>query len=248
MSRVFNEVRYSLISFFRNGNRVFWSLLFPVLFMILFITLFGGQHLTGLKGVSYATFLLPGIIGVTIVSASFGFTVTDCAKNRARGIFRKLATTPISKIEWNASLILTRTITTLLSVIISLAVALLLFKVSPHINLLAALLMLSGIVLFAGLGTLFAIFVRDEDAALPASNAVLFALMFVSGTFMPLATLPWYMRDISKLSPLTYLNNGLEGAMITNNFGDASVNLLVVSVVAVVLFTLGVALLRWKDD
>jgi ABC-2 type transport system permease protein len=216
--------------------------------MILFITLFGGQHLTGLKGVSYATFLLPGVIGFTIMAVSFSFTVTDCAKNRARGIFRKLATTPISKIEWNASIILTRTITTLLSIIVSLAVAWLLFQVSPQINVFTALLILSGIVLFAGLGTLIAILVRDEDAALPASNAILFALMFVSGTFMPVATLPWYMKDISKLSPLTYLNNGLQDAMLTNNFGDASVNLLVVSVMAVVLFTLGVALLRWKDD
>jgi len=61
-------------------------------------------------------------------------------------------------------------------------------------------------------------------------------------------TLPGFMKDIAVLSPLTYLNSGLRSAMVTGSFGDAFVNLLAVSLMAAVLFTLGVVLLRWKDD
>jgi ABC-2 type transport system permease protein len=163
-------------------------------------------------------------------------------------VFRKLATTPISKVEWNASRILTQTITLLLSVIVSLTVARLLFQVSPRINVYTVLLTVCGGVLFAGLGNLVAVFVRDEDAAIFAASALSFPLMFLSGSFMPVETLPGFMKDIAVLSPLTYLNSGLRSAMVTGSFGDAFVNLLAVSLMAAVLFTLGVVLLRWKDD
>jgi ABC-type multidrug transport system permease subunit len=56
------------------------------------------------------------------------------------------------------------------------------------------------------------------------------------------------MKVMVIISPLTYLNNGLCSAMIKDNTGDAFLNLAVVFVGAAVLFTLGVVLLKWKDD
>lgn len=200
------------------------------------------------NSVNYVQFLLPGVIGMTVMMTCVNGTVIACVKNRSRGIFRKLATTPITKIEWNASRILTQTITLLISLAVSLAVAYALFQVVPQINAVTVMLVIFGGVLFAGLGTLLTVFLKDEDAAVFGASALTFPLMFVSGSFTSLDTLPDFMKVISQVSPLTYLNNGLRSSMVTGNLSDAALNLAIVAVIAVMLFTAGVLLLKWKDD
>jgi len=200
------------------------------------------------KSMSYLDFLLPGVIGMTIMMSCVNGTTAACVKNRSKGIFRKLATTPMSKLEWNASRILTQTVTLMLSLAVSLAVAYLLFNVVPQINAAALLLIVCGGVLFAGLGTLLTVFIKDEEAAVFSASAITFPLMFVSGSFVALDTLPSFLKDIAVASPLTYINNGLRSAMVTGDMSNALINLAIVAALAAVLFTLGVVLLKWKDD
>lgn len=358
MSRLLTDIKYSLISFYRNKNMLFWTIAFPVMIMFFMVLVFGGQSgpltlyyvdhdgsqasrsflgalnstgafqlkdgsgmdlaqslqsgrismyveipagfasglqagkadiaisydkskvtampaiaavrqvadafnmdMAGTKqvvtvqaqdvatsGMSYADFLLPGIIGMTIMVTCVSATVGTSAKSRARGVFRKLATTPLTRIEWNGSRIITQTITLLVSMAISLAVAYVVFQARPDINPVSVLMVVAGGALFAGLGNLIAVFVRDEDTASNAANMLTFPIMFVSGSFMPVDSMPWFLQDLAAVSPLTYLNNGLRSAMITGNFGDAFACLAIVGVLGIVLFSAGVVLLKWKED
>jgi len=52
------------------------------------------------SGMSFLAFLLPGIIGISICSSALSGTVHENAHNRTNGIFRKLATPPISRMKW----------------------------------------------------------------------------------------------------------------------------------------------------
>lgn len=358
MSRLLTDIKYSLITFYRNKNMVFWTIAFPVMIMFFMVLVFGGQsgpltlyyvdhdgsqasrsflaalngtgafelkdgsgmdlvqslqsgrismyidipagfgqglqagkadiavsydkskamampavsairqvadafnmNIAGTKQVvvvqardvattsmSYADFLLPGIIGMTIMVTCVPATVGNSAKNRARGLFRKLATTPLTRIEWNASRVIVQTIMLLASMAISLAIAYVIFQARPDINPVSVLLVIAGGALFAGLGNLIAVFVRDEDTASNAANMMTFPIMFISGSFMPVESMPWFLQDLAAVSPLTYLNNGLRSAMVTGNFGDAFACLAIVGVLGIVLFSAGVALLKWKED
>jgi ABC-2 type transport system permease protein len=183
-------------------------------------------------------------IMMTCVSGSAGVS----AKNRARGVFRKLATTPLTRLEWNASRIFVQTFALLVSMAISLAVAYLAYNAKPDINPLSVLLVIAGGVLFAGLGNLIAILVKDEDMVVNAASMATFPIMFISGSFMPVENMPWFLRDLAAISPLTYLNDGLRSAMVSGNYSDALTCLAIVAAFGVVLFGLGAALLKWKDD
>ena len=200
------------------------------------------------SNINYIDFLLPGIIGMSIMSSAVNGTVSTTARNRATGVFRKLATTPISRIEWNAAKIITQTIIIMLSVAVSLTVAWLMFHIQPNINLVTILLIIAGAAVFSGLGMILSAFVKDVDAAENAASAITFPLMFVSGSFIPVGNMPWFLQFISDISPLTYLNDGLRSAMITGNTGDAVTNLALVGVLGIVLFGIGVAVLKWKED
>lgn len=198
--------------------------------------------------INYLDFLLPGIIGMSIMSSAVNGTVSTTARNRATGVFRKLATTPISRIEWNAGRIITQTIIIMISVAVSITVAWLVFHIQPSINPASILLVIAGAAVFSGLGMIMTAFVKDVDAAENAASAITFPLMFISGSFIPVGNMPWFLQYLADVSPLTYLNDGLRSAMITGNYGDALTNLAIVGVLGVVLFGLGVAVLRWKED
>ena len=199
------------------------------------------------SGTSYAEFLLPGILGIAIMGSAVDTTVSFIAKLRSSGIFRKLSITPMKRFEWNVSRVITGTIIALLSVAVSLIVAWLAFGVLPNINMAAILLVLAGSVMFVGLGMIIAYIVKGEGSA-NAALTITLPLIFISGSIIPADQMPWFLKDIATISPLTYLNNGLRSAMITGNIGDAWMNLAIVGALAIVFFGIGVAALKWRDD
>jgi ABC-2 type transport system permease protein len=193
-------------------------------------------------------YILPGILGIGIMMCAINLTVGVNAKNRARGIFRKLATTPISRVEWNLAKIGTQTIIALIAIALALAAAMLMFDLHPQMDVMALLMVVLGTVAFAGLGLIMAAILKNEDTAAPAASMLTFPLMFLSGTFFSVDMMPGALQAVAAISPLTYVNNGLRDFMITGNTSDGMFNMAVVAVIAVVLFAIGVALMKWKEE
>lgn len=248
MRKMLAEIRYSLTMFARNTGGMFWTFGFPIMLFVILGFMYSPQAIS-VPGISnMMEFMLPGVIGMSIMSASMNSTVTINVKNRARGIFRKLATTPVSRVEWNASKIITQTIITLLSVGLSVVFAELVFNLHPIVNAMAIVLVIMGTVTFVGLGLIIATILKSEESATSAANMVTFPLMFLSGSFFPVDNMPWFFKWVADVSPLTYLNNGLRDAMISGNTGDAMTNLIIVAAIGAVFFITGVATLKWKED
>lgn len=202
---------------------------------------------TATSGMNYFDFLLPGILAITVMCAA-QMSVGTITRLRSSGVFRKLSTTPISTKEWLAARIITWTILMVLSVAVAMFVAWLAFGIHPNINLITLLLIVVGTALFAGLGLLISNFVRNEESAMNATGVITFPLMFVSGTFVPVESMPWFLQYLAKISPLTYLSNGLRSSMITGNYGDGLTNLAIVAGLGVLLFGFGTVLFNWKED
>jgi ABC-2 type transport system permease protein len=200
------------------------------------------------QSISYFAFLLPGIIGMSIMSSAVNGTVGMMAHNRATGVFRKLATTPMSRLSYNAGRIITQTIILILSTAIALFAGYLAFGVVPSINVIMIVTIVAGGAVFSGLGMIIASFIKDEETAANAASALTFPLMFVSGSFFPVEQMPWFLKYLADVSPLTYLNNGLRSSMITGNYGDALLNLAIVGALGILLFAVGVAVMKWKED
>jgi ABC-2 type transport system permease protein len=200
------------------------------------------------SGMNYFNFLLPGILAITIMSAAANMSVGTVARLRSIGVFKKLSTTPLTSKEWIASRIITWTVLVILSLAVSLFLASLAFNINPQINVVSLLLVIIGTALFAGFGILVANFVKNEESAMNAVGVITFPLMFVSGTFIPVENMPWFLQYLAKISPLTYLCDGLRSSMITGNSGDAATDLAIIAVIGMVLFGLGAATFNWKED
>lgn len=249
MSRVTTDIQYSLFQFFRNRQSVLVTFLFPVVFLVMAWYLFGSRasYVMGASAGSYADFLLPGIIGIAIMVPAVDFTVGFVSRLRAAGIFRKLAMTPMRRIEWNVSRVVTGTVVVLLSVALSLLVAWAAFGIVPVVGLIVVLLVLAGSAMFIGLGMVIAYVVRGDEAA-NAAFTVTLPLIFLSGSVFPVGRLPWFLQAVAAISPLTYLNDGLRNAMASGSPAAAVADLAIVGALAVVFFAMGTLSLKWRDD
>lgn len=251
MSRIIIDMKYSFIETFNDKINIFLLFILPTFMFLLLGNVMGGLGSqlpnNATYGMSYFDFLLPGILAFFIMTAA-QMAAGTIVHYRRSGVFRKLSTTPLSNMEWIAARIIMWTILTLLTLAVAIFAAWLIIGIHPNINLISVLLMVAGTALFAGLGILIANFVRNEEASITITLSLTFLLALVSGTFIPVETMSWPLQYLAKISPLTYLSNGLRSSMITGNTGDAVTDLLIVTGIGIVLFGVGVVMFSWKED
>lgn len=210
---------------------------------------------TSIQGVSedsnqynFIDFFLPGVIGLTAMTTTVNWMVGLQTRYRQNGIFKKLATTPITQLEWLTSLILWQIVTVFVSVAIIMLVGILAFDVHLRLDAISVAIIILASALFSALGLIIARFVKEEETGGVAAGAITFPMMFLAGSFFPLESMPTYLQAIAKIMPLTYVNNGLRDAMIYGNTDGGMYNLLVVAMLTAVFMVVGVAISTWKQD
>jgi len=192
-------------------------------------------------------YLLPGIVGMTVMFNTLYTMAAICAEYRTRKYFKLLATTTLTKSEWLAAKILWFTLSMIVSLLVTLGVGIAVWGVQIRFDLLTIVFIVTGSILFASLGMIIGSFVKDPESASALSNAIGFPMMFLAGTFWQVEFMPEYLQVTAKAMPLYYLSDGLRDTLVYGNVGAALFNLLVVSVLAAVLYAVGARLMSWKE-
>ncbi len=209
----------------------------------------GAEHVTTTSDeFDFIDFFVPGIIGMSVMTSSLFGTVGMITELKQKGILRKLATTPLTRAEWIVANVLYQFVMALMSTIVILIVGISVFGLQPKINIFLFLFIILNVFAFGGIGMLITRFVKEAESAQAAANAVMFPMMFLSGTFFSFEMMPEFLRAIANFLPLYYVNEGLRAAMIEIDMAAIGYNALVVFIFAMVVFILGVFLTTWKDD
>lgn len=203
--------------FVRAKSRIIGSLIMPLFFLAFLGLGFNRMAIPGIsgQGVNYIRFLVPGIIGMTLLFSSTmqGLSVLW---DKEFGFLKEIMVAPVSRV----SLVLGRIaggITTALiqSLLILLISVIMGFRASgPASFLLAFLFMLLIGFTFIGLGLIFASKMKDMQGFGLIMNFIIFPLFFLSGALYPLGNLPWFVRALSYIDPLTFGIDGLRGSLI----------------------------------
>jgi ABC-2 type transport system permease protein len=192
-------------------------------------------------------FFIPGVIGLMVMQDTINFVIGTQTRYRTNGLFRKLATTPITQAEWLISQALWQLVIVFISVATIIIVGIALFNISFHFGLTSVAMIITASILFSAMGLIIARYVKDEEVAGAAAGAITFPMMFLAGSFFPLQSMPSYLQAIASVLPLTYVNNGLRDSMIYGNEAGAIVNLAIVAVLAVVFMIVGAMVSSWKE-
>ena len=89
---------YDLRAFARNRQWQFFTLALPVLFLVIFASVFGGsQNITPVAGgrISTSVYYVPGIIALGVVAACFGNLAASVTAQRERGVLKRRRATPV---------------------------------------------------------------------------------------------------------------------------------------------------------
>ena len=200
------------------------------------------------RNIRYIDFFIPGVIGMTLLTTGVFGAVNTNGRYRELKIIKKLATTPLSKIEWILGMVGYQMILATISLIVILFFGYAIFGVTATIDIYTVGLVVAAALLFPGIGMVLANFVKEAESADAAANAITFPMMFLAGTFWPRETLPDIMKIIANFMPLTYVNDGLRDALIYAEPAQALTNTIIALGLATFFIVLGSILMNWKEE
>jgi ABC-2 type transport system permease protein len=217
----------------------------PVIFLLLFVYVFGGQlgaglgheHLSGHGSRStYLNFVVPGILLMTVAAAANG-TAILVAMDMTGGIVARFRTMSIARASVLAGHVLGSVLQALLGVVVVTGIALALgFRpTGSPLDWLAALVIL---ILFAhALAWLATALGLTANSVETASNTPMFLtlLPFLSSGFVLIASLPVGLRQFARYQPFTPVTDSVRGLL----FGGASV---ASDILPAIAWSLGIAL------
>src|SRR6516164_6150459 len=206
--------RYELRAFLRNRQSQFFTLALPVMFLVIFASLFGGRgHTTAVPGgqISTSVYYVPGIIALGVIAACFGNLVASVTAQRERGVLKRRRATPVPAGAIIAGRVLTSVVVAVVMAAVLLAIGWAAFgaHVPGRTTLALVVTLVVGAASFCCLGYALASVIHDEDAAVPATQALLLPLYFISGVFVATSILPHWLADVGEVFPVRHLANAL---------------------------------------
>jgi ABC-2 type transport system permease protein len=247
---VLHQARYELISFWKNPQSRFFTLLLPIIFLVIFSTVIGGTTTTptGAK-ISISVYYVPGIATLAIIAASFVNLAISIVAQRESGVLKRRRATPVPSwvlIAGRASLAI---IVALVLVAAIVVIGRLAFGVPVPSSTLPGVILASviGAFTFCCLAFAVAALIGNADAAQPILQFVTLPLYFISGIFIPDARNPRWLRDIANVFPVRHLAQAELRAFdpLAAPPGIAWGHLLIVAVWGIAGLIIAVRFFRW---
>lgn len=203
-----------IIKFFRARSRIIGSIVNPLIWLGFFglgwANVFSfplAKEIFG--GVDYLTFLAPGILGMTVFTSSF-ISGISIIWDKQFGFMKEVLVAPSSRIAAMAGRLFGDSLTTLLQGAIILGFMYpLATSLKPYGALPSFLLAFLASVAFSSLGVIIALKMRSLEGFQLIINFLMIPLLFLSGAFYPINTMPLWMKVLAYLDPLTYGVDGM---------------------------------------
>ncbi len=192
-------------------------------------------------------YLIPGLIGFTIVTSPMFAMVEISSTYKKERLFRQLSLTPLTKGEWLLSKILFYIALTFVSAAMMIGFGTLVFHAHVTLNLAVLPFLIAGPLFFVSLGMLAGSVAKTPESAGVIGNIITFPMMFLSGTFFPVSSFPPFLQPVAHALPLYYVIDGLEAVMLFGNTTRALLDLAIVFVIAVVIFLAAVRFFQWRE-
>ncbi|HEY7295489.1 MAG TPA: ABC transporter permease [Dehalococcoidia bacterium] len=247
---VLHQSRYDALAFVRNGQSTFFTLALPVIFLLLFASVFGSQTVLVAGGtLKQSVYYVPAIMALGVIAAAFVNLVITVTAARETGIYKRRRATPVPA----GAVIAGRA---LIAVALALAIAVVLLgigwpvfgaNIPGHTAPALIVALVVGALAFCALGFALASLIANADSAQPLIQAIILPLYFISGVFIPAATIPGWLTTVANLFPVRHFAQALLAAYNphTSGAGFAWNDLAIVALWGVVGLIVAVRRFRW---
>ena len=164
---------------------------------------------------NYFEFIAPGIMAMVVMFAVMTGLAASIAREKEDGTLDGILVAPISRLTIILGKAFSQITRGLLQAAIVLGLAMILFGVVVHGNLLlVAILLILGVFSFVGLGVLISAIATEQETAMTIMMTLQLPMLFLSGVFFPIQQMPAFMQGISKAIPLTYTITALRKVIV----------------------------------
>ena len=215
------QTGYQIKVFYRTPVAAFFTLIFPLLLLVLFGALFGAEEIEEL-GVTVAQYFAPALAVFSAANATYSNIGVGTAYQRDEGILKRVRGTPLPPWLFFGGKVVSATLIAAVATVVMMAVGVFAYGIVIYPRTLPAAILtfLVGTACFAALGLLVAAVSPSGGAATAISNATLLPLAFLSGLFIPTTSeTPAWINTIGNIFPLKHFNDAFQQAFLPGTTG-----------------------------
>ncbi len=215
---------YELRIFSRDRRSVFFTIVLPIMLLVIFGSIFGQTKLG--HGVRFSQYFVAGMLASAILYSSFQQLAIMIPEERSNGTLKRIKGSPLPPAAYFAG----KFFATVLVYVVQAAGLFIIGASAYHVQLPHGMgwinfvwISLLGLLASALLGIAFSSLARDGRAASALASPVLLFLQFSSGVYMVFTTLPHWMQHVGALFPLKWLAQSMRGVFLPAVFAQNEV-------------------------
>ena len=218
-----SRVGYEVRSYFRQGDSVFFTFLFPLVMLLIFSVAFSDASF-GPPGaeLSAAEFYLPGMLAAGVLLSGLQNMSIDIALEKGDGTLKRLGGTPLSPVSYFLGKLGQVLVTGILQSALLILVALVAFGVElptePERWMTFAWVFLLGVTTCALLGIALSALPRSGRSATAVVIPIVLVLQFISGVYIAFTSLPEWLQNVASAFPLKWLAQGMRAVFLPDAF------------------------------
>lgn len=243
------QVRHANRSFWRTPVAAFFTLVFPLSFLVLLVGIIGNPTIDDRQGIRLAQYLAPVFAVFGVAMASFSSFAIGVSLDRETGVLKRIRGTPLPPWLYLAGRVGSATWVSLVAVVLLIGVGMAAYGVDLVPRTLPALVvtLALGIACFATLGLVVVALVPTASGVQAVTTGLLIPLSFVSGIF-GFGELPVWLERAGWVFPLKHLANAVADDLnpYLSGSGWYADHLLVMAAWTVGGLLLAVRLFRWE--
>jgi ABC-2 type transport system permease protein len=249
-----HQFRFDQKTFWRNPASVFFTVAFPVMFLVIFDLVFGNGDRIHLQGVSVgvSTYYVPAIITLAVISATFQNLAMSVTIDREFGILKRGRGTPLPDWVFFAGRIGNSLVVSFVMLVLLAGIGRIAYGVSiPWDRAPAVLVTLAvGAFTFCCLGLALTGFIPSQSAAAPITNIAIFPLYFLSGVFIPESEIPSGVLHVADIFPVRHFFDGFFAAWVSGagSMGFQWLDLAVVAAWGIAGFLVALRTFKWTPQ
>jgi len=216
------RIPFELRQYFRAGDQVFFTFLFPTLMYVVFATIFTGDIGEGPDTVSMATYYLPGLIAGGILLSGVQAPALEIAAEKSDGTLKRLGGTPISPITYFIGKVGEVFVTAILQIALLIAVAVVVYRVELPTDAAIwgrfAWIFALGLIACTLLGIALSSVPRSGKSSAAVVIPVVLLIQFVSGVYIAFSMLPEWLQNAAGVLPVKWIAQGMRSVFLPDSF------------------------------
>lgn len=234
------------ILYLREPSAFFFTLIFPLLMMLLFASMWGNDSFPD-EEFGYVDFSVPAFMGMVMATSFIMSFTTSMAAYREKGVlkrFRAAPVTPSSILIGQLSAVFAVTVAGVILLLIAGFALYDLKFLGNFFEFVFVFLLSAGSV--AALGFIPASLAPTARSGVVIANIMYFPMLFLSGAALPHFMLPDFLKDVSQVFPLTHAIKLMQGVWLGGHFWDYPVHLAVLTGFIFAGLFVSVRFFRWE--